>query len=89
MRHEENPLDFPLSLGHLGDLSVYLAPDEEGHPQPIVVDPPGRGFLQSMVPLAEAAIRADLRRVAEEAEAELEESAAKRKSPSAGDDSAE
>ena len=34
MRHEENPLDFPLSLGHLGDLSVYLAPDEEGEPHP-------------------------------------------------------
>ena len=77
MRHEENPLDFPLSLGHLGDLSVYLAPDEEGEPRPIVLDSPGRGFLQSLVPLAEATIRADLRRVQQEAQAELEESAEK------------
>jgi len=89
MRHEENPLDFPLSLGHLGDLSVYLAPDEEGEPQPIVLDPPGRSFLQSMVPLAEAAIRADLRRVAQEAEAELEESAEEAETSAPGDDSAE
>ena len=81
MRHEENPLDFPLSLGHLGDLSVYLAPDEEGEPHPIVIDSPGRGFLQSMVPLAEAAIAADLRRVAQEAEAALEERAEKTPSP--------
>jgi hypothetical protein len=86
MRHEENPLDFPLSLGHLGDLSVYLCPDEEGQPQPIVCDPPARGFLQSLVPLAEAAINADLRRVAEAAAAELEESAEKEPSPP-GDDS--
>ena len=81
MRHEENPLDFPLSLGHLGDLSVYLAPDEEGEPHPIVIDSPGRGFLQSMGPLAEAAIAADLRRVAYEAEAALEERAEKKPSP--------
>ena len=85
MRHEENPLDFPLSLGHLGDLSVYLAPDEEGEPHPIVLDSPGRGFLQSMVPLAEAVIEADLRRVAQEAEAALEESAEKKPSPEGGD----
>ena len=85
MRHEENPLDFPLSLGHLGDLSVYLAPDEEGEPQSIVLDSPGRGFLQSLVPLAEAAIRADLRRVAQAAEAELEESAEESASGEASD----
>jgi len=81
VRHEENPLDFPLSLGHLGDLSVYLAPDEEGEPHPIVIDSPGRGFLQSMVPLAEAVIEADLRRVAQEAEAAAEERAERKPSP--------
>jgi len=87
MRHEENPLDFPLSLGHLGDLSVYLAPDEEGQPKPIILDSPGRGFLQSLVPLAQAAIRADLRRVQQKAEAELEESA-EEDSSARGNDSA-
>jgi hypothetical protein len=85
VRHEENPLDFPLSLGHLGDLSVYLAPDEEGEPHPIVIDPPGRGFLQSMVPLAEAAIEADLRRVAQEAQARLEERAEEESSSEVSD----
>ncbi|UCH33031.1 MAG: hypothetical protein JSV65_10550 [Armatimonadota bacterium] len=85
MRHEENPLDFPLSLGHLGDLSVYLAPDEDGEPQPIVLDAPARGFLGSLVPLAEAAIRADLRRMAQEAEAELEERAEKSASGESSD----
>jgi len=86
MRHEENPLDFPLSLGHLGDLSVYLCPDEEGQPRPIVCDPPARGFLQSLVPLAEAAINADLRRVAQAAKAELEESS-EEESSTQGDES--
>lgn len=74
MRPEQNPLDFPLSLGRLGDLSVYLVPDEEtSEPRPIILDSPRSGFLQSLVPLAEAAISADLRRVAQEAEAELEQ----------------
>jgi len=86
MRHEENPLDFPLSLGHLGDLSVYLAPDEEGEPRPIILDSPRRGFLQSLVPLAEAMIRADLRRLAGQVEAELEEAAEQEISPQGGDD---
>lgn len=86
MRHEENPLDFPLSLGHLGDLSVYLAPDDEGEPRPIVLDSPRRGFLQSLVPLAEAAIRADLRRLARQMEAELEEDTQQQSSLPGGDD---
>jgi hypothetical protein len=85
MRPEENPLDFPLSLGHLGDLSVYLAPDEEGEPHPIVLDSPRRAFLQSLVPLAEAAILADLIRLEQEVEAELEHAAEKKSSPGADD----
>jgi hypothetical protein len=85
MRHEENPLDFPLSLGRLGDLSIYLAPDDEGEPRPIILDSPRRAFLQSMVPLAEAAIRADLRRLEQEAEAELERAAEQASSPGEND----
>jgi len=62
----ESPLDFPMALGHLGDMSVWLAPGDEDEAQPIVLQPPGGGFIQSLVPLVEATIRADLRRIARE-----------------------
>jgi hypothetical protein len=85
MRPEENPLDFPLSLGALGELGVYLAPDDHGEPRPIILDSPRRAFLESLVPLAEAAIRADLRRLTQQAEAELE-AAEQASSPGGNDD---
>lgn len=59
----EDPLDFPMSLGRLGDMSVWLAPGEDEEPDEIILQPPGGGFIQSLVPLVEATIRADLRRM--------------------------
>lgn len=60
---KENPLDFPMALGRLGDMSLWLAPNEDDEPDSIILQPPGGGFLQSLVPLVEATIRADLRRL--------------------------
>jgi hypothetical protein len=70
---EENPLDFPMALGRLGDMSLWLAPDEDDEPASIILQPPGGGFLQSLVPLVEATIRADLKRLTRAASEKREE----------------
>jgi len=75
----ESPLDFPMALGHLGDMSVWLAPGDEDEAQPIVIKPPGGGFIQSLVPLVEATIRADLRHIVRESRRRKEKE--QRKSP--------
>jgi hypothetical protein len=75
----ETPLDFPMSLGHLGDMSVWLAPGDEDEVEPIILQPPGGGFIQSLVPLVEATIRADFRRMARDARRRQEK---ERRSPS-------
>jgi len=58
----ENPLDFPMAMGKMGDMSIWLASDEEERPTSIVVRGPGEGMIQSLVPLAQATMEADLRR---------------------------
>jgi len=50
-------------MGKIGDMSIWLAPDDEERPVSIVVGGLGDGMIQSMVPLAEAAMAADMRRL--------------------------
>lgn len=69
----DNPLDFPMALGRIGDMSLWLAPDEEERPTSIVIRGPGEGMLQSMVPLAQATMEADMRRLARAREREQQE----------------
>jgi hypothetical protein len=76
-----DPLDFPMSLGRLGDMSVWLAPGEDEEADEIILQPPGGGFIQSLVPLVEATIRADLRRMTKEAR---EREAEKKEEPDKG-----
>ena len=71
-RDDECPLDFPMSLGALGDMPMWIAPNDEGDADLIVLRPPGSGLIESMIPLAEATINADLRRVTGEARKEAE-----------------
>jgi hypothetical protein len=71
-RDDESPLDFPMSLGALGDMPMWIAPNDEGDVDMIVLRPPGSGMIESIVPLAEATIAADLRRLARQARKEAE-----------------
>jgi len=59
----DNPLDFPMALGRMGDMSIWLAPDDEDQPVPVVLTGPGEGMIQSMVPLAQKTLEADQRRL--------------------------
>jgi hypothetical protein len=74
-RDDESPLDFPMALGALGDLPMWLAPNDEGEADLIVLRPAGSGMIESMVPLAEATINADLRRLSRQARKEVEQRA--------------
>ena len=69
---EDSPFDFPMSMGALGDMPMWLAPNEEGDADLIVLRPAGSGMIESIVPLAEATIRADLRRLTRQARKEAQ-----------------
>ena len=69
---DESPLDFPMSMGALGDMPMWLAPNDEGNADLIVLRPAGSGMIESIVPLAEATIKADLRRLTRQARKEAE-----------------
>jgi hypothetical protein len=71
-KDEESPLDFPMSLGALGDMPMWICPNGEGDADLILLRPPTRGMIESMVPLAEATINADLRRLTRDARKEVE-----------------